>query len=249
MNRHNASKFYKKIESNAFGQPVGMPVDSFQCSDVEHVHLIGHQVKLLDAFLGQTNNQHIEQLWQVVSTESDDRCWTYLPYAGFESQESLALALKTQFGFHESTHFLIEVNQKIVGWVALMNIRPNHGVIEIGNVYFSHAMKQTTASTEVIYLLLKHSFELGYRRVEWKCDDLNSPSKNAALRFGFQYEGVFRQDRISKGRNRNTAWFSILDTEWPVLSQAYSAWLNPDNFDLNGQQKMRLNDFMAVYAK
>ena len=105
-------------------------------------------------------------------------------------------------------------------------------------------MKQSTASTEVIYLLLKACFEQGFRRVEWKCDDLNLPSKRAALRFGFQHEGTFRQDRIAKGRNRNTAWFSILDQEWPELEKAYLAWLKADNFDQNGQQKLRLCDFL-----
>ena len=106
-------------------------------------------------------------------------------------------------------------------------------------------MKQSTAATEVIYLLLKTCFEQGFRRVEWKCDDLNQPSKRAALRLGFQYEGTFRQDRIAKGRNRNTAWFSMLDEEWMPLQKAYIAWLKADNFDKEGKQKKRLSDLTA----
>ena len=122
------------------------------------------------------------------------------------------------------------------------------GVIEIGNIYFSHQMKQSVASTEVIYLLLNSCFEQGFRRVEWKCDDLNTPSKRAALRFGFQYEGTFRQDRIYKARNRNTAWFSMLDSEWPRVKAAYLAWLTIDNFDPAGQQKIKLAEFMQQYV-
>jgi RimJ/RimL family protein N-acetyltransferase len=165
-------------------------------------------------------------------------------YAGFESAGELQTALENNFNFKNSIHYLVEVNHAIVGWVGLLNQRSADHVIEIGNVYFSHLMKQSTASTEVIYLLLKTCFEQGFRRVEWKCDDLNLPSKRAALRFGFQHEGIFRQDRIAKGRNRNTAWFSILDQEWPELERAYLAWLKADNFDGNGQQKMRLRDFL-----
>ncbi len=160
-----------------------------------------------------------------------------MPYSGFETSDELRIALTNCFGFKGTTHYLIEVNHTIVGWVGLMNQRPTDHVIEIGNVYFSHQMKQSTASTEVIYLLLKACFEQGFRRVEWKCDELNQPSKRAALRFGFQYEGTFRQDRIAKGRNRNTAWFSILDEEWPSLATAYQHWLSAENFDTDGNRK------------
>lgn len=148
--------------------------------------------------------------------------------------------MKKNFGFTETKHFLIEVEGKILGWIALMNERSEHAVIEIGNVYFSHQMKRSVAATETIYLLLKACFEQGFRRVEWKCDDLNEPSRQAALRFGFQFEGVFRQDRISKGNNRNTAWYSILDEEWQTIQVAYENWLNPENFDAKVQQKKRL---------
>ena len=146
-------------------------------------------------------------------------------------------------------HYLIEVNHMIVGWIGLINERSAHRAIEVGNVYFSHQMKQSTASTEVIYLLLKTCFEQGFRRVEWKCDELNQPSKRAALRFGFQYEGTFRQDRIAKGRNRNTAWFSILDEEWSSLEMVYQQWLSPENFDMDGKQKKRLSDLTTQVAK
>lgn len=177
--------------------------------------------------------------------EVDRSCWTYLPYSGFKTVDELQIALESCFGFKGTTHYLIEVNHTIVGWVGLMNQRPMDHAIEIGNVYFSHQMKQSTASTEVIYLLLQACFKQGFRRVEWKCDELNQPSKRAALRFGFQYEGTFRQDRIAKGRNRNTAWFSMLDEEWLSLTTAYQQWLSPENFDTEGKQKKRLSDLTA----
>jgi RimJ/RimL family protein N-acetyltransferase len=130
-----------------------------------------------------------------------------------------------------------------------LNIQRAHGTAEIGNVYFSHQLKQSRAATETIYLLLRACFSAGYRRIEWKCDDLNEPSKRAALRFGFHYEGLFRQHYIVKGRSRNTAWFSMLDEEWPELDNPYQAWLNADNFDAAGRQKRRLQDFIQQPQK
>ncbi len=153
------------------------------------------------------------------------------------------------FGFQNSIHYLIKANGQALGWAALLNIQPAHGVAEIGNLYFSHCMKQSKAATETIYLLLDACFQAGCRRVEWKCDDLNAPSKRAAQRFGFQYEGLFRQHYVVKGCSRNTAWFSILDEEWPELSQAFQAWLQAENFDPNGQQKVRLQDFRQLYQQ
>ena len=162
--------------------------------------------------------------------------------------EELVEIIERNFNFQGTTHYLIEMSGDIVGWIALMNQRTDHRVVEIGNVYFSHLMKRSKAATEVIYLLLKTCFEQGFRRVEWKCDDLNVPSKKAALRFGFCFEGIFRQDRISKGRNRNTAWFSILDEEWIALKKAYEAWLSADNFDEKNAQKVRLEEFKRQYT-
>lgn len=131
---------------------------------------------------------------------------------------------------------------KAVGQQGWMRIRPEHGSIEIGGVYWGLPMARTRLATEALYLFARHAFEdLGYRRFEWKCNDRNAPSKAAATRFGFKFEGVFRQDMIIKGENRDTAWFSILDSEWPALRTEYERWLSPDNFDDNGQQKTRLD--------
>lgn len=130
---------------------------------------------------------------------------------------------------------------RVVGRQGWMRIFPDHASIEIGGVYWGLAMARTPLATEALYLFARHAFDdLGYRRFEWKCNDRNEPSKAAARRFGFQYEGLFRQDRIVKGESRDTAWFSIIDGEWPALRTEYERWLSSDNFDADGMQKTRL---------
>lgn len=133
---------------------------------------------------------------------------------------------------------------KIAGRQTLMRIEPNHGVIEIGSIYWGPLISRKPAATEAQFLFTKYVFdELGYRRYEWKCHNENAPSKRAAERFGFKFEGIFRQHMVAKGANRDTAWYSIIDKEWPALKKAYEGWLDPDNFDRDGAQKKRLEDF------
>ena len=133
------------------------------------------------------------------------------------------------------------------GRQALMRVDPVHGVIEIGSIHWGPAIARSRVTTEALYLFARHAFEtLGYRRFEWKCNNLNEPSKKAALRFGFTYEGLFRQHMVAKGQNRDTAWFSMIDSEWPVLARAFQAWLDPANFDAAGQQKRRLDEFRGA---
>jgi RimJ/RimL family protein N-acetyltransferase len=125
-------------------------------------------------------------------------------------------------------------------------MEPQHGVIEIGHIWFAPALQRTRAATEAIYLLARHAFDdLGYRRLEWKCDSLNAPSRRAADRFGFTYEGIFRQHMITKGRNRDTAWYSIIDSEWPSRREAFEAWLAPGNFDEEGRQRRSLAEYRS----
>ncbi|ENX42702.1 GNAT family N-acetyltransferase [Acinetobacter sp. NIPH 2100] len=238
-------KKYLKTQQNQFGQRIGFFVESDAPSQAINENLVGQYVKLIH-ITDEISDQAASQIWEAVSTEPNAACWTYLPYSAPQSREILKDTLQNLFGFKGSTHFLIEVAGEIQGWIALLNPRLEQGVIEIGNVYFSHRMKKSKASTEVIFLFLQQCFSHGFRRVEWKCDDCNAPSKAAALRFGFQYEGLFRQDRITKGHNRNTAWFSIIDEEWPALEKIYQQWLSPDNFDAQGFQKQRLSDFNVI---
>ncbi|WP_271898221.1 GNAT family N-acetyltransferase [Candidatus Phyllobacterium onerii] len=137
---------------------------------------------------------------------------------------------------------------KVAGRQTLMRIDPAFGVIEIGNIYWGPLISRKPAATEAQFLFMKYAFELGYRRYEWKCNNANEPSKRAAERFGFKFEGVFRQHMVQKGKNRDTAWYSVIDGEWPALKAAYEAWLSPDNFDADGKQIKRLEEFRVVSA-
>lgn len=137
----------------------------------------------------------------------------------------------------------------VAGRQTLMRIDPTHGVIEIGSIYWGPQIARRPAATEAQYLFMKYAFEtLGYRRYEWKCNDRNGPSKRAAERFGFKFEGLFRNHMVAKGENRDTAWFSVIAGEWPALGQAYEAWLDPANFDADGEQKRRLEEVRADFG-
>lgn len=233
------------MKFNQFGQPIGDAIQQPVPTNFKVQSLTGHYVSLLLIEKDNFDLKNVDQLWDCINTEPDERCWTYLPYEAPESCRQLEYNLKRNFGFDPSFHYWIMVDGQAVGWIALLNLREPHAAVEIGNVYFSHRLKQTPAATEVVYLLLHHCFEQGLRRIEWKCDDLNAPSKRAALRFGFVHEGLFRQDRVTKGRNRDTAWFSIIDAEWSNLKNTYTQWLNPNNFDHAGKQKKRLENFVV----
>ena len=139
-----------------------------------------------------------------------------------------------------------QTTNKAVGRQTLMRIDPVHGVAEIGNIYWGADLSRKPGATEAMYLFAKTIFDLGYRRYEWKCNNNNEPSKRAAERFGFTFEGVFRQHMIQKGNNRDTAWFSMLDSEWPALKAAYDAWLDPSNFDAAGKQKRKLGEMQQT---
>ena len=132
-------------------------------------------------------------------------------------------------------------NGQAVGIVSYLRITPAHGRIEIGHLHFSEALKHTLAATEALWLLLREAFALGYRRMEWKCNALNAPSRRAAQRLGFSFEGVFRQANVSKGRNRDTAWYGMIDADWPALAAAFGQWLAPENFDAAGHQRASLS--------
>ncbi|OAK64440.1 acetyltransferase [Variovorax paradoxus] len=190
--------------------------------------------------------RHADDLHAAYALAPDGRDWTYL---GIERPADVGTTRAYVERIASSTdpmHFAVIDRQsgRAVGSLALMRIDPANGAIEVGTVNFSPLLKQTPMSTEAQYLLMKLVFdELGYRRHEWKCDDFNEPSKRAALRLGFQYEGRFRQAVVYKGRGRDTAWFSIIDSEWPALRTAFERWLAPGNFDAQGRQRMSLDRF------
>ncbi len=192
--------------------------------------------------------EHADDLYAAFMQAPDGRAFTYLfeepPDSLAAMQDRITRMVADTTTLH---HAVIDRNTgRAVGHAALMRIDPTHGVIEVGHITMSPLMQRTRIATEMLALFMTRVFdELGYRRFEWKCDSLNGPSRRAAERFGFQFEGIFRQAVVYKQRNRDTAWYSILDQEWPRLRTAYAAWLDPSNFDANGLQRQRLRAFMA----
>jgi RimJ/RimL family protein N-acetyltransferase len=227
------------MATNRFGQPVGPLVDARSAKRPERVTLRGRAVSLvpLDA------ETHADALFHGANGGDKDRLWTYLadgPYADAAVFKA-AIAAKAQSADPLFFAVLDNASGLAVGYQTLMRIDATHRAIEVGNVLYTPALQRTIGATEAQYLLARYVFdELGYRRYEWKCDDLNAPSKRAATRLGFFFEGVFRQHMIVKGRSRDTAWFSMLDAEWPARRAAFERWLAPDNFDDAGRQKVSL---------
>lgn len=226
---------------NQFGQPIGDPMPGWSPRPAPaDVTLQGRFCRLepLDA------ERHAEDLFAAYSTAHDDRDFTYLfagPYR--DAGEHRSFAESAARSADPKPYAVVDTAQgKAVGTLSLMRIDPKNGVIEVGGVTFSRLLSRKPASTEAQFLLMQYAFDgLGYRRYEWKCDSLNAPSRTTALRLGFHFEGIFRQAIVYKGRSRDTAWYSVIDKEWPLLKQAFLAWLAPGNFDADGQQVRSLS--------
>lgn len=180
----------------------------------------------------------------ITGTENDD-LWTYIGFGPFEDLTGLHNVMAyvaEQFGW-QTMAIIRQSDNKTVGTASFMRIREIHGSAELGCIIFSKDLQRTAAATETIYLMSSHLFDvLGYRRNEWKCDNGNAPSKRAAERFGFLYEGIFRNDLVVKGKNRDTAWFAMTDDDWPAIKAGFQAWLSPNNFDADGKQRKPLSD-------
>ena len=192
---------------------------------------------------------HGESLFQLTCGTGNENLWTYLLKGPFTDRKEFDGYLRQMAGSGDPMGFAIVESRsaRAVGWACYMRIEPAHRVIEVGHVVFSSALRRTAGGTEAIYLMARNAFEaLGYRRFEWKCNSLNAASRRAALRFGFAFEGVFRQHMIVKGRSRDTAWFSMTDAEWPKRKEAFEAWLRPSNFDGEGRQKTSLSAMNGV---
>jgi RimJ/RimL family protein N-acetyltransferase len=189
--------------------------------------------------------RHGAQLYAAYMEAPDSRDWTYLFSERPERQEDFESYIRGLASSEDPLHFAIVSthSSEALGTAALMRIDPKHGTIEVGSITFSPRLKRTPMATESMYLLMRLAFdELGYRRYEWKCDSLNAPSRAAAERYGFTFEGIFRNAVIYKGRSRDTAWYSITVEEWPRIRSAFAAWLDPANLDPQGRQKRRLQD-------
>lgn len=185
--------------------------------------------------------RHAADLWSAVA--GHDELWDYLADGPYAKEGDLRRALEEKQAGAGAVFLAIipRSSGKAAGYASYMRMDPGNGVIEVGNILMTPSLQQTTAATEAMYLMARHIFEdLGYRRYEWKCNAENGPSRHAALRYGFSFEGIFRQHMVVKGRNRDTAWFSMLDCEWPARKAAFEAWLQPENFDAEGRQRRRL---------
>jgi RimJ/RimL family protein N-acetyltransferase len=214
-------------------QPVGPVADTTPAERPGPVTLEGRfcRMEKLDPV------RHAEGLWQAVKGE--DRLWTYMGYGPFKDAAGFAQWIDERAVLLDPYSYAVldKASGAPIGIVTLMEIRPAMRVIEVGNIVYSPRLQRSCAATEAQYLLARYVFdELGYRRYEWKCNALNEPSRRAARRLGFTFEGIFRQHMIVKGRNRDTAWFAMLDTDWPGARRAYERWLAPENFDSEGRQ-------------
>ncbi len=219
------------LRYNAYQQPVGEALPNWkkakhpdsktiigQYCQLERINVKNHALQLYDAFFNH----------------SDPSLWTYLLSGPFNNFEEYREWLKKLENLKDPFHYAIinKQTQQAIGSVALMRIDTTNGVIEIGSIIFSNLLKHTKMATEAIFLLIQYAFEtLTYRRIEWKCDCLNSPSRKAALRYGFTFEGIFRQALVTHERNRDTAWYSIIDREYESIRQGFISWLDPNNFN------------------
>jgi RimJ/RimL family protein N-acetyltransferase len=234
---------------NELGQPIGDAVENWgPAQSPSRQAMVGTYCRVEPIDL----ERHAAELFEAFEKDQENRIWTYLPCGPFTGvarfRDWMAGAC---FGDDPLFHTIIDTaTNRAVGFASFLRIEPAVGVIEVGFINYSPELQRTPAATEVMYLMMRRVFsELGYRRYEWKCDALNEPSRRAAERLGFRFEGIFRQATMYKGRNRDTAWYSILDCEWPTLDQAFSAWLSSDNFDSTGQQKTSLGNQITHHRR
>ena len=231
---------------NAYSQPIGRIIPGWSARPLPPVIPIDGRYCRIERADAATQ---AADLFAAYAEAPDDRGWTYLPVerspdlthyrAWFEAN-----AAKIDPFFHT---IIDKQNGRASGVAAYLRIDPANGVIEIGHINLAPRLQRTRAATEAMFLLMRRAFdELGYRRYEWKCDSLNAPSRRAALRYGFRSEGIFRQAVVYKGRNRDTAWFSIIDTEWPAIRTGFELWLDPANFDAQGRQRTALSCLIAA---
>lgn len=231
-------------QQNEFGQPVGFALSVWTPPPLPPRETLSGRycrIEPLDA------KRHAAQLHEANSREPDGRGWTYVAYGPFATLEDYRHWVET-YGQRNDHRFcaIIDVTSgKAAGVASYMRMDPANGSIEVGGIKYTPLIARQPSATEAMYLMMKQAFALGYRRYEWKCDALNAPSRAAAQRLGFSYEGTFRQAVIYKNRNRDTAWFSITDRQWPALQAAHEQWLAPENFDAQGQQIVSLSGLTA----
>jgi RimJ/RimL family protein N-acetyltransferase len=218
--------------------PVGLPVDATPAPRPYAISLCGR----FGAVERLVASRHADALW--AELKGHDWVWTYMAYGPFADKPAFAAWLAEREKLADPYYYaVVDKNGRALGLETLMSIRPDMRVVEVGNIVLSPALQRSPLATEAQFLLARYCFEmLGYRRYEWKCNALNAPSRRAAQRFGFAYEGIFRNHMIVKGRSRDSAWFAMTDADWPARKAAFERWLDPANFDAEGRQRTRLSE-------
>lgn len=230
---------------NSAGQPIGPPVPGWTArARPPRTPMVGRYVSVEPLSL----QKHASSLFQAYSQAPDARDWTYLLVERPESEAAFQAYVTRLSESTDSLHHAIVDREsgQALGTAAFMRIKPAHGVIEVGSIALAPALQRTRGATEAMFLMMRRAFdELGYRRYEWKCDSLNTASRAAAVRYGFTFEGLFRKAIVYKGRSRDTAWYAITEEEWPRIRAAFESWLAPENFESDGCQRRRLQDFRS----
>lgn len=225
--------------TNEHGQPIGAALPDWQPPPApQHAALEGRWSRLEPL----APERHAGPVFDAHAEAPDGRAWTYMGYGPFASARDYEEWMSAACSGSDALFFAIydKDARRWAGVASFLRIQPALGSIEVGHVSYAPCLQRTRAGSEAMYLLMRHAFELGYRRYEWKCDALNAASRAAALRYGFRFEGVFRQSMVYKGRNRDTAWYALLDGEFEGVRERFEAWLAPENFDAHGRQRTPL---------
>ncbi|MBM3490801.1 MAG: GNAT family N-acetyltransferase [Alphaproteobacteria bacterium] len=234
--------------SNELGQPIGCALPDWRARPRPPRTTMAGRFCRVEPVAA---TRHAADLYDAFAADREGRIWTYLAYGPFAGRPEFDAWLAcTCLGEDPLFHAIVDQpSGKALGVASYLRIEPAPGVIEVGHINYAPALQRTPAATEAMYLMLARVFdELGYRRYEWKCDTLNAPSRRAAIRFGFRFDGIFPQATIYKGRNRDTAWYSIIDRHWPALKAGYREWLAPANFDAAGRQRHSLAACLARHG-
>lgn len=228
------------MRANEYGQPIDEPVAGWAPARLPDAATITGRYCTSEQL---DPDRHADSLYAAYSDAFDARDWTYLPYGAFATPGAYRDWAIAASESHDPRHYAVVDHStgRALGTIALMRHDPGNGAIEVGQVVFSRFLQRTPIATEAQYLLMRYVFDdLGYRRYEWKCDSLNAPSRRAAERLGFLYEGTFRQAAVYRGRNRDTAWFALTDGDWPSVREAFEQWLARGSFAADGRQRISL---------
>ena len=230
------------VETSAFGQPIGPTVPGWTARPRPSDEPMQGRFCRLERY---DEARHLNALFEAFAAD-DGRMWTYLAWGPFEDAAALGRHLAATADRYQRFVICTAADGRPLGEASYMRHDPEAGSVEVGGVTFGPGLQRPPAATEALIMMMRRAFETGYRRYEWKCDALNAPSRAAAERLGFVFEGVFRSERVYRGRNRDTAWFSVIESEWPALGRAMEGWLAPANFGADGVQRRRLAELIAL---